>query len=61
MQPTLITVEHPARCLTCESLVAFGQPAWWVQDVGIWHKDCKEPRNWRVYAAEAAQRRKLGL
>jgi len=57
MKPVLITIEHPARCLTCEERIKFGEPAWWVKDVGIWHKDCAQPKNLETYTKDAARKR----
>ena len=59
--PIRITVEHPRRCLTCEEQIAFGEEAWWLQDVGIWHVDCEAPSNLETYRREAQRKRELGL
>lgn len=59
--PVLITVEHPTTCLSCGTHVAFGEAAWWVKDVGVWHRECTRPRSLAMLVAEAARRRALGL
>lgn len=56
-EPVLITVEHPADCLTCEIRIEFGEAAWWVSGVGIWHKVCHQPVNLATYIKEAQAKR----
>lgn len=50
--PVLITVEHAALCLSCEETVHFGEPAYWVREVGIWHEQCPQPLNLAAYIKE---------
>lgn len=60
-RPVRIIVEHPRPCLTCEEQVDFGEEAWWVKDVGIWHLGCDTPANVETYIREADRKRELGL
>jgi hypothetical protein len=56
----LITVEHPADCLTCEERIEFGEPAYWIAGVGVWHEDCAEPQNLKTYIADRDAKQKWG-
>lgn len=33
--------------------IEIGDEVWWAAKVGVWHKDCAEPRNLKHYLREA--------
>jgi hypothetical protein len=55
-----ITVQHAGTCLSCEETVRVGDDAYWLPGIGVWHVDCPEPRNLKLYAREARDKPRLG-
>ena len=56
IKPQRITVDEESVCLPCEETVEVGTTAWWVEQIGVWHDSCDEPRNIQHYIREVEKR-----